>query len=192
MTGGSAGGSLRSQSPGDEVGSAPGQAGGLQRAGAPRYVPVGFVIFPMKSRVVMLSSVISSRKGRFSLKVTGVSMGSVCTPEPAAPSAPLSSSFSLALCTAYGDQEQGQCLPSPLETAGGQDREGLREGEASARVSQHSSTIAAASPPWGFCWHLSSLKDTEQAGAVCAGGHQLWGTGRHWESFVGSTGRRPW
>lgn len=175
MMWGSAGGSLRSQSPGDELGSALGQAGGLQWAGVPRYVPVGFMIFPMKSMVVMVSSVISSRKGWFSLKVTGVSMGSVCTPEPAAPSAPLSSSFSLALCTACGDQEQGQCLPSPLETVGSQG--GAQRGRGLGPSSSAQRHLGCRQPPWGFCWLLSSLQDTEQAGAVCAGGHQLWGAG---------------
>lgn len=63
----------------------------------------------------MTFSVITSRKGLFSLKVNGLSMGSVCIPEPAAASVPFSSIFSSALCTACGNQEQGHCLPGRSE-----------------------------------------------------------------------------
>lgn len=74
----------------------------------PLYVPVGLAIFPMKSMVGVRFSAISSRKALFSLKASGLSMGRVCMPEPAAPSAPFSSIFNLALCTACGDRKQGQ------------------------------------------------------------------------------------
>lgn len=82
---------------------------GVCADGTPPYVPVGFAIFPMKSMVGVRFSAIISRKALFSLKVCGLSMGSVCMPEAAAPSAPFSSIFSLALCVACGDRKQGQC-----------------------------------------------------------------------------------
>ena len=46
-------------------------------------------------------------------------MGSVCAPEPAAPSVPFSSIFRIALCTACRKREWGQCLGSHLEALDG-------------------------------------------------------------------------
>lgn len=87
----------------------PAQGHGVCADCIPPYAPVGLVIFPMKSMVGVRFSAISSRKALFSLKVSGLSMGSVCMPEPAAPSEPFSSIFSLASCTACGDGKRGQC-----------------------------------------------------------------------------------
>ena len=92
-------------SQGDKTHPTPGHSWGLQEVGFLPYLPEGLTIFPKKSRLFILVSQIISRKRWFILTLIGVSMGSVCAPEPAAPSVPFSSIFRVALCTACRKRE---------------------------------------------------------------------------------------